>query len=275
MRENFIYENHLGQRFDGLANGVYLNQSDLRNYAWNYRTINNRISGFYRGIRERNIPLVVHGMSADEATAAKNRLLEVAEADIYAVIPGKVIIGDYYTMGYIIDSAKSDFLKLDKHTKIRLKMLSEDPAWYREKMHSFIPGGGNVAGGSGMDYPYDYPFDYAVSHAAQEIICDSIGSNAFRIRIYGAISNPAITIAGHTYSVNGTIAAGETLLIDSTTKKITLTKADGSKVNWFDNRNRESYIFQEISAGQHTVIWNEAFGFDLTIIEKRSEPRWT
>lgn len=275
MHKEFVYENHLGQRFEGPANGVYLNESDLLNYAWNYRTINNRISGFYRGNRERKIPLVVHGMSADAATAAKNRLLEIAESDIYAVIPGKIIIGDYYTMGYIIDSVKSDYLRSDKHTKITLKLLSEDPAWFREKMYPFTIGGGNVAVESGTDYPYDYPFDYAVSHAAKEIMCESIGGNAFRLKIYGAVSNPTIIIGGHTYAVNGTIAAGENLLIDSITKKITLTKADGSKVNWFDNRNRESYIFQEIPAGQHTVIWNESFGFDLTIIEKRSEPRWT
>ena len=77
------------------------------------------------------------------------------------------------------------------------------------------------------------------------------------------------------YSINGAIGAGETLLIDSTTKKIVLTKADGSKENWFDKRNRESYIFEEIPPGEHAVIWNGTFGFDLTIIEKRSEPKWT
>lgn len=75
-------------------------------------------------------------------------------------------------------------------------------------------------------------------------------------------------------TLDGTISAGESLLIDSLTKTITLTKADGTKENWFDKRNRDSYIFQEIPPGQNTVVWNDYFGFDLTIIEKRSEPKW-
>ena len=46
MLENFVYENHLGQRFVGLENGVYLNENELRDYAWEYDVINNRISRF-------------------------------------------------------------------------------------------------------------------------------------------------------------------------------------------------------------------------------------
>lgn len=275
MLEKFVYEDHLGRRFVGLENGVYLNYNDLRDYSWDYDTINGRISIFRRSIKSRKLPLVFVGKTDDEAIAAKHRLLDLAETDIEALLPGRVYVGEYYTHGYITASKKSNYLLDKRYCNNELTLTSDDPSWYRDKTQSFIPGTGNVTDGSGTDYPYDYPYDYAVSHAAQDIMCDSIGSNAFRIRIYGAAVNPAVTIAGHVYSVNGTIAAGETLLIDSLSKKITLTKSDGSKVNWFDNRNRESYIFQEIPAGQHTVIWNETFGFDLTIIEKRSEPRWT
>ena len=275
MLDKFIYEDHLGRRFVGLENGVYLNYSQLRDYSWGYDTINSRISRFYRPITDREIPLVVVGKTDDEAIAAKNRLLELAETDIEAMLPGKIYVGEYYTNGYITSSKKRNFLITKRHCNIDLTLTSDDPAWYREQTQSFIPVAGSSAEGSGTDYPYDYPFDYAVSQTAQNIVCDSIRSNAFRVRIYGPAVNPSIMIAGHVYAVNGTIGSGETLLIDSLTKKITLTKADGKKENWFDNRSRESYIFEEIPSGQHTVIWNESFGFDLTIIEKRSEPRWT
>lgn len=274
MLEKFIYENHLGQRFDGLANGVYLNQSNLRDYGWDYATINGKITRFYRGIKERSLPLVVHGATADEATAAKNRLHEIAEVDIVAAIPGKIFIGDYYTMGFIKASAKANYMRLLKHAKITLTLLSDDPAWYRDETHSFFPGSGNVAPVDGMGYPYDYPYDYAGTKA-RIINCDSVGSNAFKLRIYGPAVNPSVSIGGHIYAINGTLAAKESLLIECSPKKrITLNKPDGSRVNWFDKRNRDSYIFQEIPPGQHTVVWNELFGFDLTIIEKRSEPKW-
>ncbi len=276
MLDKFIYEDHNGRRFDGLANGVYLNYSELRDYSWQYDTINSRISRFYRPITSRKIPLVIKGKTDAEAVAVMNRLHELAETDIEAKIPGKIYVGDYFTTGYITASTKSNYLLKKRICNIELTLTSDDPAWYREENHVFLPvnGGGVIGNDGGIDYPYDYKYDYALSLMGQRIFCDSISSNAFRLLISGTAVNPTVTIGGHVYSVNGTVGEGETLLIDSLTKKITLTTAAGHKINYFDMRGRESYIFQPIPAGQNTVSWLGTFGFDLTVIEKRSEPRW-
>ena len=277
MLEKFIFENHLGQRFDGLANKVFLNYNDLRDYAWSYETINSRISRFYRSVKSRKLPLVVCGETDEAATDAKNRLLELAEADIEAVLPGKIYIGEYYTTGFITASAKSKYLLTKRYSEIDLSFTSSDPAWYREQTHVFNKSNGDGESGkmgSGTDYPYNYPFDYAVSTKMRQIVCNTIKANKFKIRIYGEATNPSITIAGHTYSVEGMIKAGESLLIDSVNKTITLTTATGAKINWFDKRNRESYIFEPIPAGINTVSYNGTFGFDLTVVEERSEPKW-
>ena len=277
MREKFVYVDHLGRKFDGLENGVYLNYNDLRDYAWHYDTINNRISRFYRSITKRNIPLVVVCGSAAEAITVKNRLFDLAEADIRARMPGRIYIGDYYTLGYITSSTKADYLITKQYCTITLQLTSENPAWYSEHTHGFMPGsndiGDSISGGT--DYPYDYPYDYALSMSGRRITCDTIADNAFRLRIYGSAVNPTITVGGHVYTVNGTIGEGESLLIDSTTKTIILTTASGQNINWFDKRGRDYYIFQPIPPGQHTVSWTGTFGFDLTVIEERSEPRWT
>lgn len=127
----------------------------------------------------------------------------------------------------------------------------------------------------GFGYPFDYPYDYSVSHLSRNIVCDSVGSCDFKLLIYGEAVNPSIVIGGHVYAINGTIGKGETLLIDSLTKTITLTTALGNKVNWFDKRGRKDYIFESIPSGTNPVNWSGSFGFDLTVIEKRSEPRWT
>lgn len=276
MLEKFIFENHLGQRFEGLPNGVYLNYNDLRDYSWSYDTINNRISRFYRAMRNRKLPLVIKCESDKTAIAVKNRLHELAEADIEAKIPGKVIVGDYYTSGYITASKKSNYLITKQLCYIELTLTSDDPAWYCEQTHTFIPGEGSAIGiGGGTDYPYDYPYDYALALKGRKIVCDTTGSNAFRLLIYGEAVNPSVVIGGHIYGINGTIGKGETLLIDSLNKTITLTTATGNKVNWFDKRGRKDYIFEPIPAGQNTVSWLGTFGFDLTVIEKRSEPKWT
>lgn len=403
MLDSFIYEDHLGRRFVGLDNNVFLNYSELRDYSWKYDTINNRISRFYRGITSRKIPLVVVCNNATEAANVRNRLLELAETDIEARQPGKVWVGDYYTNGYITASEKSDYLVNKRYCVMELTLTSDDPAWYTDKLYHFVsdnapvgsdtltwdgdtegvetldleygylfykisdsaPTEADLSGGctieltvysggelegsehgevpadeiepadgvtfigvgdlailavpkaidadgfsiqagtyfpyigeSGeclyissltvpgytgfpstnstpLDYPFDYPYEYSIGQKEQNIVCDTISSNAFRLTIYGAAANPSVTIGGHTYMVNGDVGAGETLVIDSLTKTITLTTATGSKVNWFDNRNRESYIFQPIPSGVNAISWSGSFGFELTVIEKRSEPKWT
>lgn len=278
MLENFIFENHLGQRFEGLANGVYLNSNDLRDYRWNYETINSRISRFYRKTTDRKLPLTVICKTEDEAVNVKNRLMEIAEVDIEAMLPGKIIVGDYYTKGYITASVKSRYAIKKRFCRIVLTLTSEDPVWYREETYSFFSNGETNtpdASDVGTDYPWDYKWDYTISQSANRIACNSVRDNAFRMKIYGEITNPAVTIGGHLYAVDGAVKAGETLLIDSLTKTITLTKATGEKENWFDMRDRTSYIFEPIPPGQHLVIKNGTFGVDLTVIEKRSEPKWT
>lgn len=276
MLDNFIYENHLGQRFVGLENKVYLNYSDLRDYSWSYETINNRISRLYRPIKDRKIPLWVHCDSEAEANTVKNKLYELTETDVEAKKPGKVYIGDYYTTGYITSSVKQNYLIHDKMCKIDLVLTSDDAAWYKNKKHVFLRGTISELGiGEGTDYPYDYSYDYAISTPSRVIKCDSVGGNAFKLLIYGEAHNPTVLINGHRYAINGTIGAGETLLIDSLSKTITLTTAWGNQLNWFDKRNRDSYIFEPIPSGQNPVSWSGTFGFDLTVIEKRSEPKWT
>ena len=93
--------------------------------------------------------------------------------------------------------------------------------------------------------------------------------------IYGTVENPSVTIGANTYTVNAKVGAGETLLVDSLAKTITLVNAYGQKINCFDKRSRESYIFEPIPSGMNTVSWSGNFKFELTVIEKRSEPRWT
>lgn len=276
MLEKFVYEDHNGRRFSGKENGVYLNYNDLRDYSWSYDTINSRISRFYRGVTSRDLPLVVVGQTDEQAIATRNRLFDLAEGDIAALLPGKVYLGDWYTNGYITSSAKSNYLITNRYCNIDLTLTSDDPAWYREQKHVFIAGSSDTVGsGDGTDYAYDYTYDYALAMSGRRIVCDSAGSNAFRLLIYGPATDPYVVIGGHTYAIAGHIGIGETLLIDSLTKTVTLTKATGAVVNWFDKRNRDSYIFEPIPAGQNIVSWVGTFGFDLTVIEKRSEPKWT
>lgn len=277
MLDSFIFENHLGHRFVGLENNVYLNESELRDYSWDYDVINNRISRFYRSIKDRKLPLVVMCTTTEEAAEVKNRLLELAEADIATNQPGTIYVGGYYTKGFITASKKSEYLISGRYCKIELILTSDNPAWFREEGHSFRPVGNSdgSAAVSGTDYPYDYPYDYALALSNSRIVCDTAGSNAFKLRIYGPVIDPSVLVGTHKYAVTGSVGEGETLLIDSLSKTITLTTAQGNTQNWFHRRGRENYIFEPIPPGVQLVNWSGLFGFDLTIIEERSEPKWT
>ena len=133
----------------------------------------------------------------------------------------------------------------------------------------------SIYSGTNADHPYDYSYDYAISINGRVIVCDTVGDNEFRLLIYGDAVDPRITIGGKVYAIHGTLQNGETLLIDSINKTITLTTSSGSRVNWFDKRSREHDIFAPIASGQNPVYWNGDFAFELTVIEKRSEPKWT
>ena len=276
MLEKFIFENHLGQVFNGFKNGVYLNYNDLRDYSWEHETLNNRISRFYQSISTRKLPLVVKCQDVEKANEIKNRLCDMADADIYAKIPGKIYVGDYYIKGYITSSTKADYLIDKRYCKIELTLTVEDQQWLREQTHTFVAGSdGSIGSGHGTDYPYDYKYDYALSLIGRKITCNSISGSEFKLIVYGPAVDPSVIIGGHTYAVKGSLLAGETLLIDSADKTITLTTATGGKVNWYSKRNRANYIFEPIPDGVNAVSWVGSFGFDLTVIEKRSEPRWT
>lgn len=271
---NFVYENHLGQRFSGMENGMYINHSNILDYSWDYDVINRRISRFYRPVTTRKLPIVVIGKSDSEAIKAKNRLLEIAEADIQAMLPGKIYSGEYYSSGFITSSAKSKYLFSKRYCNMDLEFTSADPAWFIDHSFSFAKSEDSSEGNYGVDFPHDYPFDYSVSVKNRQISIDSIGSNKFKLKIYGDAINPSISISGHAYSVIGTIKKGESLLIDSINKTLTLTTESGSKINWFDKRSRESYIFEPIKSGIANIRYNGSFAFDLTIVEERSEPKW-
>ena len=58
-------------------------------------------------------------------------------------------------------------------------------------------------------------------------------------------------------------------------KKIYVTAIDGTITNVFNLRSRDSYIFDKIAPGMSSVTWDGNFGVDITLLEERSEPKWT
>lgn len=127
---------------------------------------------------------------------------------------------------------------------------------------------------SGHGYIYVYPYQYS-SGALKSFLNDALVGSNFKLIIYGPVINPALYIGGHMYAVNVPVESDEYLEINSREKIIETVQSDGKRTSAINYRNRENYVFQKIPSGPVAVTWNNDFGFDLTLFDERSEPKWS
>ena len=274
MLERFIYENHLGKRLICGQGGLYANSNSLRDFAWNIKEKNNKIASFERGITKAQIPLIIKARTDQEGIDLKNRFFELTEIDVIDKECGKIIIGDYYLPCYVTESKKSNYLIAKDLLYLTITVTTDVSMWIREEKFAFSAAvsAGNTS--YGLDYPFDYAYDYMNRMVNSNLVNSAFTSSEFELIIYGACENPQILIGPNLYGVDATLATGEYLIINSVTKKIYKVKNNGEKVNLFHFRNRSSDVFEKIPSGINQVSWH-GFGFDITLLEERSEPKWT
>ena len=275
MLEQLKYKNHLNEVFEFGKDGIYVETNDLHDYEWSVTSKGNKIANLSRKVSKRMLPVHILCDTEEQGIAARNNMLEVFEKDVLAMQHGQVIIGNYYFKCFVTKSVKNDYQTHQRYMSLKLTLTSDYPYWVKENLKSF---GVTEADGStdgDLDYPFDYAFDYLSDIASMELNNTDFVASNFKLIIYGACVEPAITIAGHTYQVSCTVGENEHLTIDSTTKKIYLTANDGTITNHFNNRNKASYIFEKIPVGTSAVTWVGDFGFDIILMEERSEPKWT
>lgn len=273
MLEKLQYKNHINEVLDFGTKKLYVNENDLRDFAWEVTSKNNRISGFKKGIVSKTIPIIMKVDTVEEGLQLRNKLFEVFEKDVLAVKHGKIIIGDYYLKCFVTESAKTDYLIYKGYMRINAKISTDFPYWVKESTTRF-----NYARtgetGTNLDYNRDFPSDYASNLIGTSLINSNFVASNFKMVIHGACENPVVTIAGHNYAVNVSIAESEYLTIDSINKTIIKTLADGRTENCFNLRDRSSYIFEKIPAGTLNVASSSDFLFDVTLLEERGEPKW-
>ncbi len=274
MLEQLIYKNHLNEVFEFGKDGIFVDTNALHDYEWSVTKKNERISALTRKIAKRKLPVKIVCSSEAAGIAARNKLFEVAEKDVLAMQHGQIIFGDYYFKCFVTASKKGSYQVSKRLMDVTLTVTTDHPYWVKESKTVFSNTAVSTFGVN-LDYPHDYPFDYHSSLQAQPVTNTGFAASNFRLIIYGACTDPAVTIAGHTYKVNCTVNEGEYLTIDSVTKKIYVTGNEGEIRNHFNDRSRETYIFEKIPSGSHLVAWDGSFGFDVILLEERSEPKWT
>jgi hypothetical protein len=273
MLERFTYTNNFGETLEFGKGYLFVNHNDLRDFAWSVTSKNDRISSFKKGIVSKTIPIILKCNNEDEGIALRNNLFEVFEKDVLANKHGKIHIGDYYLQCFITGSKKTEYLIHKSYMVVTLTVQTDFPDWVKETTTSH--GINSTSEDEFLDFPYDFPYDFMSEFGKTNVNNTNLAPCNFVLTIFGTIVNPTLYIGGHKYSVDVAINDGEYLTINSIDKTIVLTKINGEKVNCFNNRNKESYIFEKIQPGINDVTSVEEIHFNLTLLEERSEPKWT
>lgn len=272
MIENAKYVNHIGETIRLDQENMFIQDSDLHDYAWETNSRGNKIVNLKRGASNRTINIIIKGKNSYECAELYNKMFDVTEKDALLGKYGKLFICDYYMTCYVIESQKMEYIHAQHYIKVALKIVTDASYWIKETVTPF--GYSTRTEGTNLDFNRDFPNDYTTNTLGIELINAGIVAENFKINIYGACINPTVTIGSHAYTVNVTVEEKEYLTIDSINKKIILTQKDGSQVNCFNDRNKESYIFEKIPTGNNKVWSNGDFKFDVTLFEERSEPKW-
>ena len=270
MHRPIIYKNNQNEKIEFGSRELFISDTNLFDYTWQYDTDFGHIGNFRREVQERKMIISIYGKTEEEANERKNKVFEAFEKDVLLNIPGKLYIGDYYLNCYIVEGTISKYYQQGRYLAKEVKIVTDTPVWIKETTYHFYIE--NITGES--FYPYGYPYDYSNGLFIRSITNNHYTDSNFELIIYGPVLNPTVFIKGHPYTVNTDLLAGEYLTINSALKTIIKTKINGEKINEFHRRSKEYSVFKLIEQGQNPVSWSKEFSFDLTLFYERSEPAW-
>lgn len=274
------YVNHNGKEIDFMKLPYIFQSGNLLDYTWNYEegdSVKNRVQNLQRADVSNPITVAIVADTKEEFADAAYQLFEVVEADVLAETPGRLYVNEYYLKCYIVQDIPENWHMGIPFMKRTMYVLPDYPFWCREVTKSYLKGNplSSHSEEEYLFYPFGYQYQYSMPQDAGFLDNDHYAPCDFQLIVYGPCENPAIRVNGHLYEVTATLYAGDYLKADSRDNTIFLYKSDGRKMNLFNWRNKDSGFFEKIPSGRCSITWNTAaFGFDLTVFQERSEPKW-
>lgn len=269
----FKYVNHLNKEVD-LNKGPYrMLLSDLLDYKWSYTKNSNEITGFTRGISTKKVEIDVLGNSLKSSRALENDLTDIFEADITAMIPGRIYVDEYYLQCYIYSNKKTRW-ESGVVVNCEYGLVTDRPVWIKKINKEYRVGTSETAS-TGLDYPYDFPHDFSSARSGNAtLVIDNVADNDYEMIIYGPCTDPVVYINGYPYQVYDNLSANEHIIVRSADHTVTKYLSNGTTKDLYNFRGKIQSIFKKIPSGKLSIIWSGTFGFDLTIFAERSEPKW-
>lgn len=248
------------------------------NYEWEVDATDlgtgSRVNAFEKKAKSYEMTIDFSGARSQRA-AVLQEFYELTDYDVIHKTPGRLYVGSQYVEGYIIASEAEAYEDRYRTLKKKCTLYVPYPFWMEEKTFSFAAQDIEDSG-TYLDYLYDYPYDYTSGSTGSNLLRNThYAESGFKMIIYGPCVNPYVIIGGHMYRVNTTVDAREHMVIDGRNNTVYRIKNNGEKVNEFNNRERDSSIFDKIPAGSQTILWPGTFGFDLILYQERSELLWS
>lgn len=278
---NVKYVNHANQTFilqgDNLT---YVDLEPLREYEWSYSTavrpngMGGVASSFQRPPREIALEVRQRGFTRAQFLDQMNAFHAITEADKLAETPGKLYIEDEYLRCYLAVKGAVHAPRLGNFATRSVSVLAVDPYWCTEQTIVYNPAS-SVEDTTGKKYNNRYPYRYGTGSGNTTINNTHYAESPAIITIYGACSNPSVTIAGVVRNVNVTLLASERLVIDQVEHTIYTVNSSGTRTNIFNSRNKAYDIFSPIPAGESPLVYSGDYKLTVTLVQQRSEPKWT
>lgn len=278
--KDIYYINSAGVELDLLTPPYMLQTGELFDYEWGYESSYTSLTGgkieyFKKDIEEILLTLSIINYGQESYYAAIDKFYETTDFDVMNKKPGKLCFGDYYLPCYLIASKKTEWESDSSFLDNAVTLVVEYPFWLSERKYSFYKNASDISDDNiGQEYPYEYPYEYAGVFNVQYLLNAHFTSCGFRMIWYGPCVNPQVRIGDHLYEVKTTLYDGEYLVIDTTNRTVKKIKNSGEEENLFNSRNHDSYLWEKIPCGKHTVNWPGTFGIDIILLFERSEPPW-
>lgn len=275
-KDYLTYTNHLGEQLVFGENNLFIEESDLPNWQYNYNSKNGKITNFFQDVTEHSIPAVIMADTEEEGNAIRDEVYSIIKADIEAGIKGTLIYKGWKLKCFITAETHSNWLEYAAFGDIELTVTTDEPQWTKTELFSFEANEGSIEPyGAIVGYPYTYPRQYALEKRAFYVLTnENVGRSDFILTIYGYVENPEIMIGTNKYKLNFTIPKHCKAEINTRQKTIKLISERGTASDIFQFKSNDSYIFEQIDTGTQQVFWDETFSFDVELIEVRSEPKW-
>lgn len=274
MEVKYISSNK--KEYDLISDKVMVTSGNFHSYSWEpqktEKKYGDRVYDFTKESKTYKMTITVRG-TLEQRKILIDEMRDSFERDIFGKTPGTFVYGEWKIKAYLISSDTQVSDVLNCWTAMEVEIYCPYPFWIRTEEKHFFAHDADIQ--TDLEYPYDYPHDYYVSLTSDNITNESPEECDLKIVIFGRVINPLINIGDQTYEIETEVEDEEYLTINTETKKILLTKKDGSTENCFYARVPRVNFFRGLPTGKHLISWSGEFGFDITILHKRSEPRWS